>query len=146
MIFDKVNFGRQNCESMAVRISRSYKIVQNRAQFRHYYHPPSWSDLTTTTTSPNPVITAKDWAVHIQGQIQDFCRRGCQPFSVGGHQHIIFTKFSEKLLSYIKHPAYLIVLWLPTHKYTHIAVAINKATLNEIEKILVCRGVPGVPP
>ena len=67
-------------------------------------------------------------------------------FSIGGHQHIIFTKFSEKLLSYIKHPAYLIVLWLPTHKYTHIAVAINKATLHEIEKILVHRGVPGAPP
>ena len=27
MTFDKVNFGRQNCESMAVRISRSYKIM-----------------------------------------------------------------------------------------------------------------------
>ena len=84
MTFDKVNFGRQNCESMAVRISRSYKIVQNRAQFQHYYHPPSWSDLTTTTTSPNPVITANDRAVHIQGQIQDFCRRGHQQFSVWG--------------------------------------------------------------
>ena len=64
----------------------------------------------------------------------------------GGCQHIIFTKFSEKLLSYIKHPAYLIVLWLPTHKYTHIAVEINKAILHEIEKILVRRGAPGVPP
>ena len=125
MTFDKVNFGRQNCESMAVRISRSYKIVQNHAQFRHYYHPPSWSDLTTTTTSPNPVITANDRVVHIQGWIQDFRRRGTNPSAWGGCQHIIFTKFSEKLLSYIKHPAYLIVLWLPTHKYTHIAVAIK---------------------
>ena len=52
---------------------------QSRAQFRHYYHPPSGSDLTTTTTSPNLVITANGWAVHIQGWIQDFYKRGCQP-------------------------------------------------------------------
>ena len=78
---------------MAVRISRSYKVVHNSDIITTH---PQGSDLTTITTSPNPLIMANGWAVHIQGWIQDFCRRGHQPSS-GGCQHIIFTKFSEKL-------------------------------------------------
>ena len=93
MTFDK---GKLWQTKLWINGCKNKQIVQSRAQFWHYYHPPSGSDLTTTTTSPNPVIMANGQAVHIQGWIQDFHRRGHQPSS-GGCQHIIFTKFSEKL-------------------------------------------------